>query len=265
MGNFLRRDRGAVAGLLVVVLLAAAVSVGVDHRRGGGPVLPGARAAARVLADRSGAGGGAGPTAAAIAELVTGQAGGFAGGSGSRELASGPAPASDGGSPNVPDEAPVVPEPPPVQLPTVPVPEQIRPLTQLAAPLGAQACQYLGLLPLAAALGGALGGAAPVSLADLLPYMRPLFDACLVIGVPYTETRCQVDNQIDDGTDVPPIPAALGLTVGEVIQAIPLPTPMGVLIDEMVAFERLALGPPKPGEAPRFSDRLLAALDCSQR
>jgi hypothetical protein len=96
--------------------------------------------------------------------------------------------------------------------------------------------------------------------------MTPLFDACLIIGVPDTQTQCAVDKQLDDGVGVPPIPAALGLTVGEVIQAIPIPTPIGTFIDEMAALERLALGPPKPGEAtPRFSDRLVAALNCSQR
>jgi hypothetical protein len=118
---------------------------------------------------------------------------------------------------------------------------------------------------LAAALGGALGSAVPVSLADLLPYMTPLFDACLIVGVPDTETTCMVDEQIDDGADLPPVPVALGLTVGEVIEAIPIPTPMGVFIDEMAAFERLVLGPPKAGETDRFSDRLAAALDCSQQ
>lgn len=254
-----------MAAALVVLLVAAAVSVGVDHRRDGGPVLPSAaRAAASVLGQQTtGAPGGAAPLAAAVADLVTGA--GSDSFSASGEVASGPAPTPDDGGPNVPDEPPNVPEPPPVQVPTLPIPEPVKPLTHLAAPVGAQACQYLGVLPLAVALGGALGSVPlPVGLADLLPYMQPLYDACLVVGVPVTETRCQIDNRIDDGTDLPPVPVALGLTVGEVIEGVPVPTPMGVFIDEMEALERLVLGPPQPGEAPRFSDRLEAALQCSQ-
>jgi hypothetical protein len=209
-------------------------------------------------------GGEPGPTIAhQIAELVTG-GGPLTGSGGPAFEVAAPAP-SGGGEAAPPDEAPEVPGFPVPLVPGGQLPPEVRPLTQLAAPVGAEACQYLGLIPLAAALGGALGSAAPVSLADLLPYMRPLFDACLVIGVPDTETSCALDEQIDDGADVPPIPAALGLTVGEVIEGVPLPTPLGVFIDEMEAFERLALGPPAPGETDRFSDRLEAALECSQR
>jgi hypothetical protein len=258
-----RRDRGALAGLLAVALVAALVSVAVDHRRDGGPVLPAAQAASQVLGDRS-AGGDAGSTLAdQIADLVTG--GGLALGPALPSAAAASAAPAGGGDGPPPDEPPEVPSFPVPLVPGGQLPPEVRPLTQLAAPLGAEACQYLGLIPLAAALGGALGSAAPVSLADLLPYMRPLFDACLIIGVPDTETSCTLDEQIDDGADVPPIPAALGLTVGEVIEGVPLPTPLGVFIDEMEAIERLALGPPAPGEPDRFSDRLQAAFECSQR
>ena len=261
MSNVLRRDRGAVAGLLVVLIAAGLVSIAVDHRRDGGPVLRGAQAAARVLGGATAPEAGGAGLAQAVADLVTG--GPTAAPSGP-VLVAGPPSAGPDTPPQVPeDEPPEVPEPPPVELPGFDVPDEVRPLTNLTAPLGAEACQYLGLLPLAAALSGALG--APVSAADLLPYMQPLFDACLVIGVPVTETDCAIDQQIDDGADVPPIPAALGLTVGEVIEGVPVPTPLGVFIDEMEAVERLILGPPAEGEAPRFSDRLEAALACSQR
>ena len=264
MTSFGRRDRGALAGLLVVALLAAWVSVAVDHRRSGGPVLPGAQAAARVLGGGTSAGEQGSSIAEQLAALVTGGSP-LSGAAVPVIAAFTPASSDGGGESPPPDEAPEVPN---FEVPLVPggqLPPEVRPLTQLAAPLGAEACQYLGLIPLAAALGGALGSAAPVSLADLLPYMRPIFDACLVIGVPDTETSCALDEQVDDGADVPPIPAALGLTVGEVIEGVPLPTPLGVFIDEMEAFERLALGPPAPGESDRFSDRLEAAFECSQR
>ena len=258
-----RRDRGALAGLLAVALVAALVSVAVDHRRDGGPILPSAQAASRVLGGTTSTGDAPPSIATQIAELLTG--GGAIAAPAVPVLAAAPTTATDGGDTPPPDEPPEVPGFPVPLVPGGQLPPEVRPLTQLAAPLGAEACQYLGLIPLAAALGGALGSAAPVSLADLLPYMRPLFDACLVIGVPETETSCALDEQIDDGADLPPIPAALGLTVGEVIEGVPLPTPLGVFIDEMEAFERLALGPPAPGETDRFSDRLEAALECSQR
>jgi hypothetical protein len=259
-----RRDRGALAGLLVVVLLAALVSVAVDHRRDGGPVLPSAQSASRVVGGGTTGGEQDSTMAEQLAALVTG--GGPLSGAAVPVVAAFTAAPSDGaGEVPPPDEPPEVPSFPVPFVPGGQLPPEVRPLTQLAAPLGAEACQYLGLIPLAAALGGALGSAVPVSLADLLPYMRPIFDACLIIGVPDTETSCALDEQIDDGADVPPIPAALGLTVGEVIEGVPLPTPLGVFIDEMEAFERLALGPPAPGETDRFSDRLEAAFDCSQR
>jgi hypothetical protein len=264
MENLLRRrDRGAAAALVLVLLATGLVSAAVDHRRGGGRVLPAAQTASRVLGQQQTAGGsGAGLTTEAITELVTGGSSLLAA-SGPLIAPAAPAPGGDE-APFVPDEPPEIPEPPVPLVPGGQLPPAVKPLTQLSAPLGAEACQYLGLIPLAVALGGALGGA-PVSLEDLLPYMGPLFDACLVVGVPDTETDCAVDQQIDDGADLPPVPAALGLTVGETIEAIPVPTPMGVFIDEMKAVELLALGPPKDGEAPRFSDRLEAALACSTR
>ena len=258
-----RRDRGAVAGLLAVALIAALVSVAVDHRRDGGPVLPSAQAASQVLGGSTSSGAPAPSIANQIADLLTG--GGAIAAPAVPVFSAAPSSGAGDGDAPPPDEPPEVPGFPVPLVPGGQLPPEVRPLTQLAAPLGAEACQYLGLIPLAAALGGALGSAAPVSLADLLPYMRPLFDACLVIGVPETETSCALDEQVDDGADLPPIPAALGLTVGEVIEGVPLPTPLGVFIDEMEAFERLALGPPAPGETDRFSDRLEAALECSQR
>jgi hypothetical protein len=262
MTNLLRRrDRGAAAGLVLVLLATGLVSATVDHRRGGGPVLPAAQAASRVLGQRQTAGGGL--TTEAVTELVTGGRSLLAA---SGPLIAPPSTDTTGGSeaPEVPDEPPEIPEPPVPLVPGGQLPPEVKPLTKLTAPVGAEACQYLGLIPLAVALGGALGSA-PVSLEDLLPYMGPLFDACLVIGVPDTQTDCATDQQIDDGADLPPIPAALGLTVGETIQAIPIPTPMGVFIDELKAVERLALGPPEDGGPPRFSDRVEAALACSTR
>jgi hypothetical protein len=253
-----------LAGLIAVALVAALVSAAVDHRRGGGPVLPSAQTAARVRAERTAGGGASADTSVgAIIDRLIGEV--AAPPSFGRAPVSTGASGGESGEVPPPDEAPEIPTPPIPLVPGGQLPSEVRPLTQLSAPLGAEACQYLGLIPLAAALGGALGSAAPVSLADLLPYMRPLFDACLIVGVPDTETSCQFDEQVDDGADIPPIPAALGLTVGEVIQGVPVPTPMGVFIDEMKEFELLVLGPPKPGEADRFSDRLSDALSCSQR
>jgi hypothetical protein len=251
---------------LVAVLLAAlAVSALVDHGRSGGAVVPGATAAARVLGQTSGGGarGDGGSSPEALAELI---AGGLAPPTGISH--GGIAPpltgAPDGEPPDDEGGETAIPLPPAPQVDTIALPEQVRPLSQLAAPVAFEACQYLGAVPLVFALGG-VTGALPVDSAELLPYMKPLFDLCLVVGVPETDTRCQVDDQLDDGADVPEIPAALGLTVGEVIEGIPLPTPVGVFIDELEAIERLVLGPPAPGETDRFSDRLTEALACSQR
>jgi hypothetical protein len=132
----------------------------------------------------------------------------------------------------------------------------------LASPLSFFACQYFGLVPLVAALGGALGS--PVPLTDLLPYMAPLFNACLVPGVPVSETTCALDKQLDDGAQLPEVPVALDLTLGEIVQGVPVPKPEGLVVDEVTQVEHTALGPAAAGSG-RPSDALIGALDCTQR
>ena len=271
-----RGDRVAVAGLLAVVVVAIAVSVVVDHRRDGGPVVPGVALASQTGPSSRPTGqqtGGAEPPAALAGSSGDGAIGGDAGGGGEAPLgfpAPGLPPFTDGpgdgptDQPPGSDEGTLIPVPPPPQVDAIELPPEVRPLSQLAAPVSFEACQYLGIIPLVFALG-AVAGALPIPASDLLPYMKPLFDLCLVVGVPETDTTCQFDKQIDDGANVPEIPAVLGLTVGEVIEAIPLPTPIGLLIDELEALERLVLGPPPRGDDSRFSDRLTEALVCSQR
>lgn len=180
----------------------------------------------------------------------------------------GPASHSGGGGkmttkPKRPEDSGAIPLPPPPQVPVPPVPDALKPVLNVASPASFAACQYLGLVPLAVALSGALG---PVPLAQLLPYLQPLYTACLLFGAPATETTCQFDTAAPTGAQaLPPVPIALGLTLGDIVSEVPLPKPAGLLVDEVRQAELLILGPPKPGDAPRFSDQLSAALTCTHR
>ena len=251
-----------------MLVAIAIVSAAVGHGRG--PIAPAARLAAapgQVLGSQEAAGTGALAPSGALSDAApplssvfpvpvadTGLPSLAPGGGGPSEKPK--PPPSDSGSP--------IPLPPAPQVPVPPVPDALKPVLNVASPASFAACQYLGLLPLAAALSGALGS--PVPLTDLLPYMQPLFTACLLFGTPATETTCQFDAALPTSAQgLPPVPIALGLTLGDIVAEVPLPKPAGLLVDELRQAELLLLGPPKPGDAPRFSDQLSDALTCTHR
>lgn len=246
------------------MLATALVSGLVDHGRG--PIVPAARLAAapgQVEGSQqasSDTGNALSPSGSGFSGPVAGLASVFpvppTGGSPSR---------SPGGSQPPPKQPPPdsgsIPLPPPPQVPPNPVPDALKPVLNVASPASFAACQYLGLVPLAVALSGALG---PVPLAQLLPYLQPLYTACLLFGVPATESTCMFDATLaSSGQALPPVPIALGLTLGDIVAEVPLPKPAGFLVDEVRQAELLLLGPPKPGDAPRFSDQLSDALTCT--
>lgn len=266
MAGLRKRDRTALAGFVAVVVAMALVSGLVDHGRG--PIAPAARVAAAVgqvqgsqqVASDTGnslspAGGLSGPVsdlASVFPVPPSGAPTSLAPGGG------GTAP-----KPKPPPDSGAIPLPPPPQVPVPPVPDALKPILNVASPASFAACQYLGLVPLAVALSGALG---PVPLAQLLPYLQPLYTACLLFGAPATETTCQFDTTAPAGAQaLPPVPIALGLTLGDVVSEVPLPKPAGLLVDEVRQAELLILGPPKPGDPPRFSDQLSDALTCTHR
>src|SRR5437763_343798 len=90
---------------------------------------------------------------------------------------------------------------------------------------------------------GSSAHAAP--LAQLLPYLQPLYTACLLFGVPATESTCMFDATVaSSGQALPPVPIALGLTLGDIVAEVPLPKTAGLLVDEVRQAELLVLGPP---------------------
>ncbi|MBV9935365.1 MAG: hypothetical protein JO367_13770 [Actinobacteria bacterium] len=263
-----KRDRAALTGLVAVIVATAIVSASVGHGRG--PIAAAAQVAAapgQVLGSQEAADSGALAPSGAVSDVTPPLSSVFPvpvdsgipsmapGGGGPTEKPK-PQPPPDSGSP--------IPLPPAPQVPVPPVPDALKPVLNVASPASFAACQYLGLLPLAAALSGALGS--PIPLTDLLPYMQPLFTACLLFGAPATETTCQFDASLPSGAQgLPPVPIALGLTLGDIVAEVPLPKPAGLLVDEVRQAELLLLGPPKPGDAPRFSDQLSDALTCTHR
>jgi len=260
-----KRDRTALAGLVAVVLATALVSGLVDHGRG--PIAPAAR-----LASAPGQVKGSQQLSSDTGNALSPSGSGFSGPV--ADLASVfPVPPSGGPAsrpggerapkPTPPDDGSPIPVPPAPQVPTPPVPDALKPVLNVASPASFAACEYLGLVPLAVALSGALG---PVPLAQLLPYLQPLYTACLLFGVPATESTCMFDATVASSAQgLPPVPIALGLTLGDIVSEVPLPKPAVLLVDEVRQAELLLLGPPKPGDPPRFSDQLSAALTCTHR
>jgi hypothetical protein len=124
-----------------------------------------------------------------------------------------PAPPADGGT-----SLPVtIPPPPPVPLPAPPA--ELEPLLAVVAPLANTACSPVGLAGVVAALVAPSVQQVPV--AQIVPYLTPLYVACGSFPQTGPRTICAIDDvyvsQDPTGGLLPP-PAVIGLGIDTIAQ-----------------------------------------------
>ncbi len=123
----------------------------------------------------------------------------------------GPQPGEEGGL------GALLPDLPPLPLPATPA--ELEPLFNAMAPMMATGCSGIGLAAVVVAV------VAPtvedVPLAELMPYLAPLYSVCAYFPIPSVRTICPIDDQIaaqlpDDLTALVTAPTVIGLGIDEI-------------------------------------------------
>jgi hypothetical protein len=156
--------------------------------------------------------------------------------------AEGPQPGEEGGL------GALLPDLPPLPLPAAPA--ELEPLFNAMAPMMATGCSGIGLAAVVVAV------VAPtvqdVPLAELMPYLAPLYSVCAYFPIPKTRTVCPLDDQI--AAQLPDDLTAL----------VAAPTVIGLGIDEIAGMEAAALqmtGQAMPSLAESLRDQLACRVE----
>jgi hypothetical protein len=127
------------------------------------------------------------------------------------------------------------------------VPAELQPLFNAVSPMMTTGCSGIGLAAVVVAVVAPTVQQVP--LAELMPYLAPLYSVCSYFPIPETRTICPLDDQIA---------AQLSDDLTSLIAA---PTVIGLGIDEIAGFEAAAqqmTGAPPFG----FADSLRQQLGC---
>lgn len=154
-----------------------------------------------------------------------GAGGGSDGGSGpgsAPTFAFQPPPEADPGDDPAPDDAsadPAITIPPPPATPLPAPPAELEPLLRVVAPLANTGCSPIGLAGVVVALVGP--SVEPVPVAQIVPYLTPLYVACGSFPQTGPRTVCEIDDayvsQDPSGGLLPP-PAVVGLGIDTIAQ-----------------------------------------------